>query len=100
MNKVIQTEEELQEAEKAQNEKILQSDEDLQTLLAMPEGRRFLKRLIFNTCHLFDGVGYCANGSQMYYNSGSRSVGLNIKEQIDRQHPLGFQAILKEEIKE
>lgn len=97
MNNTVADEEMIERREQDIADANLQKNNDLRTLMDMPEGRRFLKRLMVETCHMFGG-GFCSSGSEMYYNSGSRSVGMNIKEQIEALSPAAFIEILNEDI--
>ena len=93
----VANDEEIKRAEQARTASEAQRISDLQAIIDMPEGRRFLNRLMLVSCHMLDGGGFQPCGSQMYYNSGSRSVGFNIKEQIEEASPQAFNQILNEE---
>lgn len=94
----VANDEEIKRAEQARTASEAQRISDLQAIIDMPEGRRFLNRLMFHSCHMFTGGGFQPSGSQMYYNSGARSVGFNIKEQIEEASPQAFNLILNEEL--
>lgn len=94
----VANDEEIKRAEQARTASEARRIADLQAIIEMPEGRRFLNRLMLDTCHILNGGGFMPSGSQMYYNSGSRSVGFNIKEQIEEASPQAFNLILNEEL--
>lgn len=60
------------------------ADADLKMVLSTLEGRRFLWRLL-STCGIYRTSFHPS--SQIYFNEGVRSVGLNVIADIDRVAP-------------
>jgi len=54
--------------------------EDLRKIVATPEGKRYISRLLVQ-CNVF-GVSLDPNGSRMYWKEGVRSVGVGIMNEI------------------
>lgn len=69
--------------------------EDLRQLLTLPAARRFLRRLIFEECHLNE-TSYHASGQQFAANEGRRGVGAQLQAEIMHADLEGWIALVRE----
>lgn len=76
--------------------RLSQYKEDLKTLLGMPEGRRFLYRLIFEICHV-EALSY---GPDSDLKEGERNTGLTVMNELIDQHPESYMTMMIEMMKD
>jgi hypothetical protein len=83
--------------QKRQAEQLLsrQRVADLKELLSMPLGRRFLWDLVDYRCNAH-GTGYSSSGSELYFNTGQRSVGVALLKDIRDLDPKSYVTMLQE----
>jgi hypothetical protein len=72
-----------------------QRDDDLRELLASDVGRRFLRRLIFDVCHL-NQTSIHPSGQQFAVNEGARGVGVKLQGEIMAADIEGWIRLLRE----
>jgi len=65
-----------------------QAKTDLAEVMALPAGRRFMYRLIYDTCEL-QSV-YLAQDSGIYKHEGKRGVGAALAMELQTSHPEAF----------
>lgn len=72
-----------------------QEIEDLRILLAQPEGRRFVARMLRVTRVFHDSF---TGNSATFYNEGRRAVGTEIMADVARADPDQFASLLREQV--
>lgn len=74
-------------------------DEDLFWILQSPRGRRWLNRLLFDTCHIMRISYVTLPGVEGTpdFNDGARSVGLAIWGEIEAKHPEFLKKLVEEQ---
>lgn len=82
-----------------EKEKLLKEtlEEDMKTMLSMPEGRRVLWHYI-SFCGVFRS--FMQEQSAMYYSAGQRNVGLKILDDCTTIDPNYMGQMIKDELKE
>lgn len=74
---------------------VSQRDADLQAVMNLPAGRRFLWDLIDRRCNAH-GTGYSASGSEMYFLAGQRDIGVALRLDLQRlDHKLYAQMMVE-----
>jgi len=74
-------EEERKEAQLLLDEKNRKLKEDLNKILTLPEGRRFIWDLISKRCQIHETV-FNKDEHTMYFCEGQRSIGLNLLKRV------------------
>jgi hypothetical protein len=74
-----------------------QRDEDLRELLALPSGRRFLRRLIFIECAL-NQTSYHPSGQTFAFNEGRRGVAAQLQGEIMSANLEGWFQLIREDL--
>lgn len=69
---------------------------DLKVIIGMPEGRRFLWRMIKQECRTF-ACSYDKEHSVMAFNEGKRMVGANIVMELREVKPTIIEQMINEE---
>jgi hypothetical protein len=90
------TQEQMRAAEKVV---LAQREADLKALLALPAGRRFLWDLIDRRCNAH-GTALSWSGSEMYWLNGQRSVGVDLRVELEAHDPDNYLLMLQESLVE
>lgn len=83
----------VREARQRERDAAKLADSDLKWMLSEPAGRRFLWKLM-SDCGVFKSSFHPS--SQIYFNEGVRSVGLNILSDLTRLAPEAFPQMMLE----
>lgn len=62
-----------------------QAKSDLKVVMALPDGRRLMYRIIYEICHV-EALSYTGN-SDTTLREGERNAGLTIKNELMDEHP-------------
>ena len=72
---------------------------DLESILSLPTGRRFMWRLIANRCE-YGSLSYAGirNGDETVFREGRRSIGVGLWNEIQDKHPHLFKTMFTEAV--
>jgi hypothetical protein len=71
-----------------------QARDDVAEIMALPAGRRFMYRLIFDTCGLQNV--YLSSDSGIYRNEGARKVGADLALTLQLEHTGAYTTMIAE----
>lgn len=70
-----------------------QNLEDLRALLNLPQGKRFLSRMLFEWTHVL--ANSFTGNSSTFFNEGERNIGLKLFAELGRADPNFYQKLLE-----
>lgn len=73
-----------------------QHTEDLREILSTPSGRRVLRHVLFDLCHL-DETSYNPSGQLFAANEGRRTVAVELERELRDAHLEGWLTLLREQ---
>jgi hypothetical protein len=82
-------------AHKSARAREIQFDETLAGIMSTPQGRAFVRVLLFEWCHVEDTT-FAAEHAQMAFAAGERNVGQRLKAAVVRLAPNDFLKMLME----
>lgn len=67
---------------------------DLKKVMELPDGRRFVYRIIFDICHV-EALSFTGN-SETYLREGERNAGLTLMNELIDKHPDAYMLMITE----
>lgn len=83
------------EAHKRAREREVVFDETLKGIMSTPQGRAFVRTIMFDWCHTEDS-SFATDAGQMAFSAGERNIGQRLKAAVVRLAPTDFVKMLME----